>query len=627
MKHSHNMVFWILLLIVIPFLDTAALAAPFSAKAVVESTELFVGEAFIFQIQVSGDENPDEPDLSAITDFSVAFRGGQQNSSRSVTIINGKVTQNVQEGYVFSYQLIPEKAGRLVIPSIAVHIDGLATHTNRILINVRKPEETVDFKLRLSLSKTRCYVGEPITLTVTWYIGKDVKDFAFSLPLLKNDAMFHFADPEVDLQSAKKLYRIPLGDQEVIGEKGRGKIDGKDFATITFKKILIPKQSGRISIEPATVTCNAFIGYKRRQSRFQNDFFSDFFKDDFFGHSQRGVYKNMLVPSNALSLHVSALPKKGRPPGFSGLVGEFNIKASATPTDLSVGDPITLTISLTGPEYLEHIKLPPLNRQSEIIRNFKVPKERATGEISGKSKVFTQTIRALRSDVKQIPAIELAYFNTRTETYCVAKTEPISLTVKETRIVTAMDAEGIAEQISNGVGIETWSKGIAFNYEDMDVIEDQRLGPSAWLMSPAWMGIMLVPPVMFMLLLSATGVIRRRNADPLKAAARKAYRTLTKALQDARSTASAEASCERVLDVFRNYLGDKLRMPGGALIFNDVKDRLAAEGVDPASLEQLKTLFHTCEAGQYAGTAGLSDAASITEQAIKIAKKLEKRLK
>ena len=190
-----------------------------------------------------------------------------------------------------------------------------------------------------------------------------------------------------------------------------------------------------------------------------------------------------------------------------------------------------------------------------------------------------------------------------------------------------MDAEGIAEQISNGVGIETWSKGIAFNYENMDVIENQRLRPSAWLMSPAWMGIMLVPPVMFMLLLAANGVIRRRNADPLKAIARKAYRTLTKALQDARSTASAEASCERVLNVFRNYLGDKLRIPGGALTFNDVKDKLAAGGVEPATLEQLKTLFHTCEAGRYAGTADLSDTASITEQAIRIAKKLEKRLK
>ena len=190
-----------------------------------------------------------------------------------------------------------------------------------------------------------------------------------------------------------------------------------------------------------------------------------------------------------------------------------------------------------------------------------------------------------------------------------------------------MDAEGITEQISNGIEIETWSKGIAFNYEGMDVIENQRSGPSAWLMSPAGLGIMLSTPVMFLLLLAATGVIRRRNADPLKAVARKAYRTLTKALQEARGTASAEASCERVLDVFRNYLGDKLRIPSGALTFNDVKDKLAVEGLDPATLEQLKALFHTCEAGQYAGTANISDAGSIAEQAVRVAKEIEKRLK
>ena len=161
-----------------------AWAATFGAKAAVERTDPFVGEPFVFQIQVSGSEDPEQPDLTYVKDFAVAFRGGQQNSRRSVTIINGRVTDDVQEGYVFSYELTPKREGRLVIPSVTVTSNGRSTRTDPVVINARKPVETEDFKLRMSLSKDHCYVGEPVILTVTWYIGKDVRDYRFTLPLL-----------------------------------------------------------------------------------------------------------------------------------------------------------------------------------------------------------------------------------------------------------------------------------------------------------------------------------------------------------------------------------------------------------------------------------------------------------
>jgi hypothetical protein len=265
--------------------------------------------------------------------------------------------------------------------------------------------------------------------------------------------------------------------------------------------------------------------------------------------------------------------------------------------------------------------------QPEFANNFKIPKERATGEISGKTKTFTQTVRALRPDVKQIPAIELSYFDTKTGTYQVARTEPIPLRVRETRVVTALDAEGIEQQIPAGIEIETWSRGIAFNYEDMDVIENQHLRPLSWFKTPPWMGVVLTPPALFLLLLAGVNIIQRRNADPQKAIARKAYGNLKKSLNNAGSASSSEKSYDLILDAFRNYLGDKLRMPRGALTFYDVNERLAGNGVDQSTLKELKELFETCEAGRYAGTAGIMNTASITEKATKAAKSLEAKLK
>lgn len=607
------------------FWGTAAWAETIKANAVVERRDFFMGEPFVFQIQVSGSESPEKPDLSKVKDFIVTFQGGQQNSSQSVTIVNGKVSRNIRKGYFFSYQMIPNRTGALSIPSINVVADGQSTQTDPVMITVRKPVETDDFKLRLKLSKDHCYVGEPVILTVTWYIGKDVREFNFSLPLLEDDS-FRFENPDVNTQSGKKLYRIRLGDDEVIGEKGQGRIKGKDYATLTFKKVLIPIRFGNISIEPATVSANALMGYENRQNRVKDDFFSDFFNDDFFSRGRRGIYRKVVVPSNSMSLRISDLPEEGRPAGFAGHVGEYRIEAAASPTEVNVGDPITLTLSLTGPDYLKYIQLPPLSRQPGLNKDFKIPKERASAEVSGKSKVFTQTIRALRSDVKEIPPIELAYFDTAAKAYGVARTQPVPLIVKETRVLTAMDAEGISGPVSNGSGIETWNRGIAFNYEDMDVIENQGSGPLSWFRSPLWLCLTLGSPVFYGLLLAGTVMMRRRNADPLKSRARKAYGNLTRALKEARRASSSDRTCDMIQDAFRSYLGDKLGLTQAALTFIDVKDKLEAKGIDSETLDRLRSLFEECTAGQYAGNAGSFNVPSLTETGVHVAKALEKKL-
>jgi hypothetical protein len=597
-------------------------AAEFSAKAVVKRTEVYKGETFTFQIQVSGSDNPEQPDLSQLNDFTIRYLGGSQNSSSSITIINGKMTKNEKKGYIFNYQLTPQKTGTLLIPAIEVRSGNGLTQTSPIVIVARKPSETSDFKLRLSLSKNTCYEGEPVILTVTWYLGKDVRDFRFNLPLLSDDR-FNFANPEVDTNSRKKLFRIPLGKDEVIGERGHGVLDDKEYTTLTFKKLLIPKKSGLIPIEQATVSCSALSGYSRRR----NDPFSDFFDDDFFGSSRRAVYKTVVVPSNSLTLKVRDLPEKGRPPNFMGHIGKYKIKTSATPVKVNVGDPITLTITITGPEYLENVELPLLKTQKGFRDNFKIPDEMASAEIKGKNKVFTQTIRPLNSAVKEIPPVELSYFDTEKHEYRTARSDPIPLTVDETKVVTLLDAEGVAATGPAGKEIETLNKGIAFNYDDMTVIENERLTPLSWFKSAPFLIVIILLPLLYLTLFVCTFLYQKRNADPIRIRAKKSYKVLINSLNRARKSDSTSRLSILVLEAFREYLGAKLGLPPGALTFRDVHDHLRKRNIEGELLERLKDLFDNCEAGRYAGDNVLSGGASIAEKGMFLAKELEKVLK
>jgi len=599
----------------------AAEAEQVSAVARIERDDLFLGESLVFQVQVQGDDEPTKPDLSSLGDFHVRELGGQTRNSESVTIINGDMNRVVHKGYVFSYLLTPKKAGRLIIPALSVMVDGQQLRTQPVTITVAEPAETEDFKLRLRLSKTRCYVGEPVTLTVTWYIGKDVRNFQFLLPLLEDKA-FRFHDPETQIDKTKQYYRGTLGDGEVIAEKGRGNIDGKTYATLSFRKVLIPTQAGNYSIPRATVAFDALVGY--RQSR---DFFDDFFSDEFFGTSRRGVYKRFVVPSDSLELEVLDLPTEDRPANFAGHIGRYQIQATAAPLEANVGDPITLTITVSGPEFLRDVELPPLKDQPAFRRDFKIPEERASGKLDGATKIFTQTVRATHAGVTEIPSIGLPYFDTGAGCYSIARSKPIPLTIHSTRVITVGDVEGRGLETARSE-LASWSEGIAHNYEDMGVLENQQYGLATLIRSPLWMPVTVGPLAVYLTLLASTMALRHAHADPESRKARKAYSRLRGSLQRIASCAEGPDASGEVLEALREYLGRRLHRPAIAITYRDVEPLLQERGVSAETLAELRSIFKECEAGHYAGGGIASQQAdTIATRAMAVVGKMEKALK
>lgn len=611
--------------LVVLCLHAAGAEEALTAKVAVSARKVFVGEPFEFQIQVSGTEEAKPPDLSFLKDLEADYQGGRRNSSRSVSIINGRFQQEVHKGYVLSYRLVPKRAGRLEIPSLQVQAGRGVVTTEPVSITVQEPAETNDFKLSMALSKTACYVGEPVVLTVTWYLGENVRGFQFDLPLLGDDH-FVFEDVEDSAAPGVRRYRIPLGDGDVVAEKGRGTLDGETYATVRFRKVLIPVKAGRVEIGPATVVCEALVGYRRSRrgpgSPFGDDFFDDFFSDSFFG-GRKGVYRRVKVPSNVLALHVREVPQKGRPERFAGHVGQYSVEADVTPTEVRVGDPMTLRVKLSGPAYLDHVELPPLDGQPALAGNFKIPEEMAEGRVVNGAKVFTQTIRAVRPEVTEIPPIELPYFDTAAGEFRVARSEPIPIKVSEARIVTAEDAEGREPVPAASRAVEAWTRGIAHNYEGDELLVDQRYGPAVWAASPGWLAVLGVPPLVYVLLLAGVLWSRRRQADPEGARRRAAFARACRELK------RRQMAGEDVLDVLRGYVADKFGYSGTAVTAGDARSCLRRAGVEEETVQALVRLFETCEAGRYAGggSCGPEVDAGVADEAAELLKAVERQLR
>ena len=61
----------------------------------------------------------------------------------------------------------------------------------------------------------------------------------------------------------------------------------------------------------------------------------------------RGQKTSDRVRSNSLQLDVQPLPQPA-PEGFSGAVGQFELKSTLAPAQLKTGEPVTWTLTLSG---------------------------------------------------------------------------------------------------------------------------------------------------------------------------------------------------------------------------------------------------------------------------------------
>jgi hypothetical protein len=583
----------------------AAQGQPFAVSARLSSDQVFTGEAVQLIIQVQGTTEPELPDTSAITDFTVRYAGTQPSTSRRVVINMGKRTETVQLSAAIIYELTPKRSGALVIPPLIVKHDGEEAATGKLAVLVKDPEETDQVKLRMSLSPETCYVGEPVLVTWTLYFSANLSGLDITSPVLQDD---RFSVPEYapPIDRNRQYRRLRFRDFETIAVQDTANLDGKPYATLTFAQVLIPLVAGELKLPPSTALTEVVVGRRR-----SNDVF----------HRLVNVTKDMAVPANSPTLTVKEVPTEGRPANYAGHIGQYTVTTFADPKEVNVGDPIELSIELRGPKYLDHVECPDLAAQDSLTKDFRVSQTDDTGTIKGDKKVFTRTLRALHPDVTEIPPIELSYFDTDQGKYLVARSNPIPLEVKATKVVTAHDAEGSDEAGVIRRQTRKRATGLAANYEDSSVLRSQQAGLRG-LTSPAWLSVLVGLPLVYAFLAIGVTTHRRRHADPAALASRRALRLCLADLASARSAADPHSAA---LDALRAYFGAKFSLTPGALTYQDLVPRLEQATVPEAERAELRALFEHCEAGRYAGGASVS-AEELIGKAEELVRQIDRRI-
>lgn len=393
------------------------LASDVSVTAGVNRSQLSVGETLTYSISIEGSGAVSEP---VLPDLSKSFSIVSRQTSQSFSIINGAVTSQISKQYLLS----PIAEGTFEIPPSSVTVAGQTYKTNAISITVTGSNSTAQpgqqsgnvvaqssgparsdyVYLDLSVSKTDVYVGEQVVLTLKRFQRKNLQSFQGEQPEFKG-----FLAESLPVKSGydiEQFGRLSYYVQEM------------------GKWSLFPVKAGAIEIAP--------IKASYRVSPF------DPFRD---------------IQTDSIKLNVKDLPGKGKPRNFTGVVGELSLADSIDKTSLNQGDPITLTLTLSGEGNLTAINDLSIQEDSRFrVYQSQVKDELDKSQGLGGKRIFEYILIPKVSGDLTLPELSFSYFSPSDKSYHTLKSTPRRVQVKA---VAAADSSDSSAQGTDAVHKQT----------------------------------------------------------------------------------------------------------------------------------------------------------------------------
>ncbi len=566
--------------ILLLFVSGGVFGQNISVSAGLDSDEIWLGDSVQLTIYLQGSEQAITPKLY-IPDVRTDPLGGTVRSSRSVTNINGKVTETVRKAYVYGFRLTPAKSGNITIPPIEIEAEGKKLATNELTFQVRQPRTSEDFSLELQFDREQVFLNEECFLKISFLYGKSLRSLQINIPGL--DGLDYDALPAA---AGRDQYEINInGEPIVFGSESRGGRSGLS-AVLSLK----PDTEGTFRLENSTASFESVTGYEQVQ--------------DFFGRiHQQEAYGRTVIPGNSAVIRVNDFPAGGKPDGFFGLSGDISLELLLEPRDVHIGDPLTLSLMIHGMNNTD-IRIPPL--AGYLGDGIDIPDTRSSAKVSGNTKTITQTIRIKDSSVNKIPPIRFSYFNTDTEKYEYAETIAIPINVLETQIVTSGELEGgTSGQAEKKVKLESRRDGIYFNYTGDDLLRPGLIMTDIISGSLLIKIILLLPPAVFLVITLVTRLLpqlRERAAE--RADRSRAVRKLRRSMGRTKS-----GDVNEFLREFNRDLTGFLKIHGTAE--DSAKLKNTFESINGVLYGQQQLIFN--------------DAAELVDEALKILESGEAR--
>jgi len=581
-------------------LVSLATATGQSLVATVDKNHLALNETVDITYSFDGNGSNFQP--PSFSDFSVL---SGPNTSQSMQIINGKVSQSTS----YTYYLSPKKEGKFTIGPGSATVGGKRVESNSVTIEVTKasaggaqPKGNVhqgaddNLFVKAILSKTKVYQGEQVILTYKIYTRINLVGFQGA----KIPSYTGFWSDDVKTPSNYTLTKES--------------VDGVAYNVVEFKKTcLFPQRSGTLHIDPIEI--DAVV---RQQSRSQDPW-------NFFGGGVQDVgYK---IKGKPVTIEVLPLPEQGKPLGFSGAVGQFSLKAQLNKDKVKANEAVNLNISVSGKGNVNLIELPKTQIPPDIESYDPKPVENISVKGSGVegTKAAEYVMIPRHHGTYQIPSVEFSYFDPDKNSYISLHTPDFTLQVEKG------EGESNGPLVNGPAGNrnEVAIIGTDIRYIHTGPITLAAKGDHTFRSLGFRLGF-LAPLTLFLVFLVLRRKYRREHSDVRLTKSRKATRMAQKRLVAARTFLDAgqkEKFYEEISKAFYGYLGDKLFMQLSDLSKETIASTLERREVTEETRKQIETVLAACEFARYAPSAASGDLKGIYDQSIQLLTKLEDEIK
>ena len=606
-------------------------------SASLDRTQIGLDQAARLTVTVDGAMEATQPSIPWIEGLRVRYAG---QSSRH-QMVNGVVSASVS--YVYLVQA--ERSGSYRIPALQVNAGGRTLATEPLALDVsnsnsssgagawrtasprqpaarsgrpsvpstawapspvpsaRDPEpEAADGAaafLTVTPLSEKPYVGQLVPVVIKAYFRGGLRASLNALPAL-NGSAFTLQNPS----------REP--------ERGQEQVNGTLYTTLTWNTAFSAVKEGSYPLG-AHLAVTLMIPDRSARTRspfgsfFGND---DFFDDDFFsGFFGRMQEKAVTLQSRETPLAIRSLPETNRPADFHGAVGRFHLTARAEPRQVAVGDPITLTLEVSGTGSFDRVQKPRLASEEGwklYPASARFEPHDAVG-VRG-VKRYEQAIIPGDAGITAIPAVRFTYFDTARDDYVTLDTEPIAVTVRvatgsaTARATTtpnpAPSLSGLARSGSNTAPAVETEGGLA----PLHIEPGPRVASYRPWLEQAWFPAACAGPLGLM----AAGwwLIRRnrrRATHPElagRARARRAVHDALKAMDRAVVESDPPAFFEACRRAAQVELGQRWNQSPDAITLAEVRTRL------PAANQGIRGVFEQADAVAYAGEAMSQDEMS-----------------
>jgi hypothetical protein len=388
-------------LLSVALFTSAALAASFTAS--LDRDTIALGEQATLSLKFDGVQPQDAPGIPGIAGLQFQYVG----PSSAFSFINGQTSSSI----TYNYLVTAQHDGEFTIPALRADIGGqqlASTPLKLIVSKVAAPSAAavnsgseVAF-LKFIFPKNKLYVGEPEVGRLELYLRDDVQNLGnFQLTASPTDGFS--AGKTVELQNQRR--RVQMGN--------------RIYTVIPLAMPLTAIRTGPLVLGPFTAGAVVVLPSENQGG---NPLFQMF---------NQGEQKQVTLATDPVNVESLPLPAANRPVNFTGAVGSFTMNATAGPTTVTVGDPITVRVQISGRGALDTVTLP----VQDAWQNFKTyppTTKLETGDPFGfqGTKTFEQIISPQNSDVHELPALTFSFFNPDDGQYHTLTQPAVPLVVK-----------------------------------------------------------------------------------------------------------------------------------------------------------------------------------------------------